>query len=183
MTISILRMRFTEAYLIKSKSTMVAGIIDDIRRIFFELAEQARKAEHEAGLTGSQLWAIKILDESSPMTVTELARRMYLHPATMVGLLDRLEAKGLVQRTRSDRDRRVVHVRITAQGLELVQNSPEVAQRLLVEGLEPLTERKVKSISIGVDQIVKILGVQKEPPKLIHSSEVNLPGRRRKSET
>jgi DNA-binding MarR family transcriptional regulator len=180
MVLSFLKMCFTEAYLTKSKSTMVAGIIDDIRRIFFELAEQARKAEHETGLTGSQLWAIKILDESSPMNVTELARRMYLHPATMVGLLDRLESKGLVQRTRSDKDRRVVHVWITAQGQELVLHSPEVAQRLLVQGLEPLTERKVKSISIGVDQIVKILGVQKEPPKLIHSTEVNLPGKRRK---
>lgn len=168
--------------MIKSKSTMVAGIIDDIRRIFYVLAEQARKAEHETGLTGSQLWVIKILDDASPMNVTELARRMYLHPATMVGLLDRLEAKRLVQRTRSDKDRRVVHVMITAQGQELVRNSPEVAQRLLVEGLEPLAENKVKSISIGVDQIVKILGVQKEPPKLIHSSEVNLPGKRRKSD-
>ncbi len=165
-----------------SKSIMVAGIIDDIRRIFYTLAEQARRAEHETGLTGSQLWAIKILDESSPMNVTELARRMYLHPATMVGLLDRLEAKGVVQRTRSDKDRRVVHVMITEQGQELVRNSPEVAQRLLVEGLEPLADRKVKSIAIGVDQIVKILGVQKEPPKLIHSSEVNLPGKRRRSE-
>jgi len=160
---------------------MVAEIIDDIRRIFYVLAEQARKAEHETGLTGSQLWVIKILDESSPMNVTELARRMYLHPATMVGLLDRLEAKGLIQRTRSDKDRRVVHVQITAAGQELVRNSPEVAQRMLVEGLEPLEEKKVKAISTGVDLIVKILGAEKEPPKLIHSSEVNLPGKRRRS--
>jgi DNA-binding MarR family transcriptional regulator len=108
---------------------------------------------------------------------------MYLHPATMVGLLDRLEAKGLVQRTRSDKDRRVVHVSITEQGQELVQNSPEVAKGLLVKGLEPLTEKKVKVISDGLEQIVHILGVREEPPKLIHSSDVNLPGKRRKSAT
>jgi DNA-binding MarR family transcriptional regulator len=162
---------------------MVADIIDNIRRIFYVLAEHARKADHETGLTGSQLWAIKILAEASPMNVTELARRMYLHPATMVGLLDRLEAKGLVQRTRSNKDRRVVHVQITAEGEEVVRNSPEVAQRLLVEGLEPLTERKLKTISTGVEQIVKILGAQQEPPKLIHSSQVNLPGKRRKIES
>ena len=167
--------------MIKSKSTMVAGIIDDIRRIFYALAEEARKTEHETGLTGAQLWVIKLLDEASPMNVTELARRMSLHPATMVGLLDRLETKGLIQRTRSENDRRVVHVMITAQGLELVRNSSEVEQRLLVDGLEPLAENKVRTISIGVDQIVRILGVQREPPLLIHSSEVNLPGKRRKS--
>jgi DNA-binding MarR family transcriptional regulator len=162
---------------------MVAGIIDDIRRLFHVLAEQARKAEHETGLTGSQLWVLKILDVESPMKVTDLARRMYLHPATMVGLLDRVESKGLVQRTRSVKDRRVVHVMISSQGQELVRNSPEVAQGLLVKGLEPLTEKKVKTISDGLEQIVNILGVQEEPPKLIHSSEVNLPGKRRKSST
>jgi DNA-binding MarR family transcriptional regulator len=181
MVSTFLKMCFTEVYLIKTKSAVVAGIIDDIRRIFYVLAEEARKTEHETGLTGTQFWVIKLLDEASSMNVTELARRMSLHPATMVGLLDRLETKGLIQRTRSDQDRRVVLVMITAQGLELVRNSSEVAQRLLVEGLEPLAENKVRKISFGVDQIVRILGVRREPPQLIHSSEVNLPGKRRKS--
>jgi hypothetical protein len=159
-------MRFMEAYLIKSKAAMVAGIIDDIRRVFYVLAEQSRKAEHETGLTGSQLWVVKLLDGGAPM---------------MVGLLDRLEVKGLVLRTRSDKDRRVVHVSITGQGQELVRNSPEVAKKLLVRGLEPLSAKKVKVISEGMEQIVTILGVQEEPPQLIHSSDVNLPGKRRKS--
>jgi len=166
--------------LIKSRSTMVAGILDDVRRMFYVLAEQSRKAEHDTGLTGSQLWVVKLLDEESPMKVTDLARRMYLHPATMVGLLDRLEIKGLVQRIRSDKDRRVVHVSITDQGRELVRISPEVAKGLLVQGLEPLTDKKVKAISDGLELIVNLLGVQEVPPKLIHSSNVNLPGKRRK---
>ena len=166
--------------MIKSRSTMVAGILDDVRRMFYVLAEQSRKAEHDTGLTGSQLWVVKLLDEESPMKVTDLARRMYLHPATMVGLLDRLEIKGLVQRIRSDKDRRVVHVSITDQGRELVRISPEVAKGLLVQGLEPLTDKKVKAISDGLELIVNLLGVQEVPPKLIHSSNVNLPGKRRK---
>ena len=166
--------------MIKSRSTMVAGILDDVRRMFYVLAEQSRKAEHDTGLTGSQLLVVKLLDEESPMKVTDLARRMYLHPATMVGLLDRLEIKGLVQRIRSDKDRRVVHVSITDQGRELVRISPEVAKGLLVQGLEPLTDKKVKAISDGLELIVNLLGVQEVPPKLIHSSNVNLPGKRRK---
>jgi len=166
--------------LIKSKSSLVAGIIDDIRRVFYILAEQSRKAEHETGLTGSQLWAVKMLDGTSPMKVTDLARRMYVHPATMVGLLDRLEAKGLVQRVRSEQDRRVVHVSITEQGRGVVRKSPEVAQGILVNGLEQLPEKNVKVISDGMKQIVTMLGIQEAPPQQIHSSEVNLPGKRRK---
>jgi DNA-binding MarR family transcriptional regulator len=105
---------------------------------------------------------------------------MYLHPATMVGLSDRLEAKGLVQRSRSEKDRRIVYIDLTEKGRELVKNSPEVVQSLLVKGLEIHTEQKLKKIADGLDELVKILGVQEVAPKLIMSAEFNLPKRRRK---
>lgn len=144
------------------------------------LTEQSRRVEHETGLTGPQLWVVKLLQLNSPMKVSELARGMYLHPATMVGLLDRLEVKGLVRRTRSDKDRRVVYIDLTEQGLELVEKSPEVVQSLLVKGLEVLAEQNLKVISEGLGQVVKIFGVQDTPPKLIMCSETNMPKRRRK---
>jgi MarR family transcriptional regulator, organic hydroperoxide resistance regulator len=165
----------------KLKAVMVAGIIDDIRRIFKVLTEQSRRIEHETSLTGPQLWVVKLLKETSPMKVSDLARCMYLHPATMVGLLDRLEAKGVLKRTRSEKDRRVVHIDLTEQGRELEINSPEVVQSLLVKGLEALAGLKLKIISEGMEQVVNILGVQDVPPQLIMSSEINLPKRRRKS--
>lgn len=165
----------------KLKPVMVADIIDDIRRIFQVLTERSRKIEHETSLTGPQLWVVKILKETSPMKVSDLARRMYLHPATMVGLLDRLEAKNLLKRTRSEKDRRVVFIDLTEQGHELEINSPEVVQNLLVSGLEKLTVPDLKVISGGLEQIVTILGAKDVPPQLIMSSEINVPKRRRKT--
>lgn len=164
----------------KSKSTEIAGVVDDIRRIFQVIGERSRKVEQETGLTGPQLWVVKILRESSPLKVSELARRMYLHPATMVGLLDRLEGKGLVKRTRSEKDRRVVFIDLTGQGRELVEKSPEVVQSLLVKGLEALDDTKFKVISDGLCEVVKILGASNVQPQLIMSSEINVPKRRRK---
>lgn len=163
----------------KSKAVMVAGIIDDIRRIFQVLTEQSRKVESETTLTSSQLWVVKILKETSPMKVSDLAHRMYLHPATMVGLLDRLEAKGLIKRTRSEKDRRVVHIDLTEQGRELETHSPEVVQSLLVKGLEGLVGQELRTISEGLDQVVTILGVKDVPPHLILSPEVNVPRRKK----
>lgn len=164
----------------KPKPVVVAGIIDDIRRIFQVLTEQSRKIESETSLTGPQLWVVKILKETSPMKVSDLARRMYLHPATMVGLLDRLEAKCLLKRTRSEKDRRVVFIDLTEQGRELEINSPEVVQNMLVSGLEKLTAQELKVISGGLEQVVTILGAKDVPPQLIMSTEVNAPKRRRK---
>jgi MarR family transcriptional regulator, organic hydroperoxide resistance regulator len=78
--------------------------------------EYSKKAERETGLTGPQLWAIKVISEDAPIKVSDLARRMYLHPATVVGILDRLEARDLASRTRSLVDRRVVEIELTEKG-------------------------------------------------------------------
>ena len=165
----------------KQKPVMIANVIDDVRRVFQVLIEQSKKIEHETQLTGSQLWVVKLLKEASPMKVSDLARRMYLHPATMVGLLDRLEAKGLLRRTRCEKDRRVVYINLTEKGDELEVNSPEVVQNLLVKGLEGVAGRELKTISEGLGHLVRILGVQDAPPKLLMSSEVNLPARKKKA--
>ncbi|HET6421603.1 MAG TPA: MarR family transcriptional regulator [Geobacteraceae bacterium] len=158
-----------------SKAKMVADIIDNLRRVFQAVNEYSKKAERETGLTGPQLWAIKVLADAAPIKVSELARRMYLHPATVVGILDRLEARGLVTRTRSREDRRVVEIDLTDLGKGIVNRAPEVAQGLLVRGLEPLADKDLVRIADGLNQLVKILGVQEIPPTLLLSSEVNVP--------
>jgi len=157
------------------KSKLLADIIDNIRRVFQSVNEYSKKAERETGLTGPQLWAIKVIAEGAPINVSELARRMYLHPATVVGILDRLEGRELVTRTRSKEDRRVVEIDLTEQGRELLTKSPEVAQGLLVKGLETLPTDKLLQLDEELQLLVKILGAQEIPPKLLLSSEVNLP--------
>jgi MarR family transcriptional regulator, organic hydroperoxide resistance regulator len=157
------------------KSKLVSDIIDNIRRVFQAVNEYSKKAERETGLTGPQLWAIKVIAEGAPIKVSEIARRMYLHPATVVGILDRLETRELVTRTRSREDRRVVEIEMTDQGRELLTRSPEVAQGLLVKGLETLSTEKLGRLDEELLLLVKILGAQEIPPRLLLSSEVNLP--------
>ncbi len=163
-----------------SKDETIAEIIDNIRRVFQVVNEQSKKAEHQTGLTGPQLWAIKTIAQGAPIMVSEIASRMHLHPATVVGILDRLEIRGLVQRVRSKEDRRVVRVELTASGKDLVRKSPEVAQGLLVSGLEKLKTANLKNIATSLDLLVEILGAQGIPPKLILSPEVNKPLKSRK---
>lgn len=116
-----------------------------------------------------------MIAEAESIRVSDLARRIYLHPATTVGILDRLEKKGLVSRTRSEEDRRVVYVALTQAGLDIVEKAPQVAQGLLVTGLEKLSALNLKKIDDGLGQMVSILGAQEIPPQLILSPEVNQP--------
>jgi DNA-binding MarR family transcriptional regulator len=104
---------------------------------------------------------------------------MYLHPATVVGILDRLESRGLVKRIRSKDDRRVVKVQLTDDGKKVVTKAPQVAQGLLVAGLEPLPLKRLKEIASTLEELVHILGAQELPAQLMLSTEVNLPKRKR----
>lgn len=157
--------------------------IDNVRRVFQAINENSKRAERDTGLTGPQLWAIKIISESAPIRVCDLAHRMYLHPATVIGILDRLEAQDLVVRVRSKDDRRAVEVALSNRGKYLVIQAPEVAQGLLVAGLEKLPLKTLKNISDGLQKMVEILGAQELPPLLIHSHEVNLPNQKRFGES
>jgi len=95
-------------------------ILDNLRRVFQAINEYSRCAERTTGLTAHQLWALKILANSEPMKVSDLARAMHLRPPTMVGILDRLEAKQLIQRSAAKHDRRVVELNLTQQAREIV---------------------------------------------------------------
>lgn len=157
------------------RTKIVSEAIDDLRRIFQAVSDFSRQAERITGLTGPQLWAVKVIEESKSIRVSDLAKRMYLHPTTVVGILDRLELQGLVVRKRSTTDRRVVDVELTVAGGKLVTNSPDVASSMLVKGLENIADDKLVRIHEGMAEFVKILGVEGVPPRLILSNVVNIP--------
>lgn len=154
---------------------LIGDIIDNLRQVFQAINEDSKKAEKDTGLTGPQLWAIKNLADTAPIKGAELARRMYLHPATIVGILDRLEAKGLVSRTRSLEDRRVVEIDLTESGREVATRSPKVAQGLLVDGLESLPKEQLLQIVAGMNLLVKILEAERAPGRAVPAEPDNLP--------
>jgi DNA-binding MarR family transcriptional regulator len=126
-------------------------------------------------MTGPQVWAMKVIAESAPIRVTDLSRRMYLHPSTVVGILDRLEQQAQVARTRSKKDHRVVTVALTAKGRETASKVPVIAQGLLLSGLKGLSDAELSTVSEGLRMLVGILGVEGMPPPLLLSPGVNVP--------
>ncbi len=158
-----------------ARGVAIAGVLDNLRRVFQVVHGYSKRAERAGGLTGPQLWAVRVLSECGPVRVSELARRMYLHPSTVVGILDRLETRDLAERTRSREDRRVVTVELTRKGKQLVSRVPEVAQGVLLTGLERLSSRDLRDLADALEVLVKILGAHRVPPRLLFSSELNVP--------
>jgi DNA-binding MarR family transcriptional regulator len=90
-------------------------------RQFLRFSETAART---VGLTPQQyqgLLAIHGFPDRDQVSVGELAERLQLHHHSTVGLIDRLVAKGLAAREKSTIDRRQVMVRLTPQGIRIVE--------------------------------------------------------------
>lgn len=92
------------------------------------------------GVTDQQYNVLRILRGArpEPLPTLEIADRMIERQPNVTRLLDRLEAKGLAERQRSEADRRVVQCRITKEGLALlaqIQDPLEKALEGLMRGL------------------------------------------------
>lgn len=99
----------------KTDYESIAAFRYAIRR-FLRFSEQA--ARHE-GVTPQQhqlLLAIKGYPGREYATVSELAERLQMRQHSMVGLIDRTEAQGLVRREQGVTDRRQVFVSLTSDG-------------------------------------------------------------------
>jgi DNA-binding MarR family transcriptional regulator len=154
----------------RRKSLEIQAVIDNMKRVFQAINEYSKNGERSTGLTGTQLRAMKLLAESAPIRVSSLARRMFLHPATVVGILDRLEAKSLVTRTRSKVDRRAVDLELTVLGKDVVANAPEVKQATLVKRLEALSDEEFSLVAEGMEQVVHLLDAEHSIPQRSHTS-------------
>ena len=82
-------------------------------------------------LTYTQYIAMMVLWEEDELTVSEISSRLLTDPGSMTPLLKRLEAEGLLSRTRSREDERVVVVELTDAGRALQEKAKDVPQCIL----------------------------------------------------
>ena len=83
------------------------------------------------GLTYPQYLVMLVLWERDGLTVTEIGERLYLDSATLTPLLKRLQAAGLVTRTRASTDERRVLVALTSAGRALKAKATGLPARIL----------------------------------------------------
>ena len=114
------------------------GILDD-EMVIGHLIGRARTAlltgldsELEPfGLTGAQFAVLKNVADGTADTAADLCRTMHYDTGSMTRMLDRLEEKSVLRRERCTEDRRVVFLRITESGNELLPQLRTAAVRVL----------------------------------------------------
>ncbi len=97
-------------------------------------------------LTGMQWGPLWLISRGKADTVAACAREAGIDAGAMTRMLDRLEAKGLLERTRSTQDRRVVHVSLTERGQEAAARIPHCLAEVLNRQLRGFSREEVDSL-------------------------------------
>lgn len=111
-------------------------------------------------ITAPQLVCLLSVVEKGPTTATAIGREVQLSASTVVGILDRLEEKGLISRERDRTDRRLVSIRATASGEALAQNAPSPLQATLANMLGTLPEGEQATIARSLERIAGLMAAQ-----------------------
>ena len=99
-------------------------IFKSIRRIVRAIDLRSREVSRATGLTIPQIVVLRAVHELGEVTTKALSDHADLSSATVVTILDKLEEKGLVDRYRSEADRRIVHTRLTDAGKGVITSLP-----------------------------------------------------------
>jgi len=115
------------------------------------LRDRMERALGEEDITLGQYNVLRILRGAHPggHPRCEIARRMLERAPDVTRLIDRLESRGLVERTRSEEDKRLSITRVTRRGLELlerVQPGVESAHRELAARLSAREARELSRL-------------------------------------
>lgn len=127
-------------------------ILNDVARLLRKTYDRRVKW---LGLTRSQWWVLTHLYRADGVTQSELAETLEVEKPTLGRLLDRLEAKGWVERRPDAADRRVKRVHLTAAVEEPMRRMRTVAADVRADALSGLSAREREQF---VDLLLKIKG-------------------------
>jgi DNA-binding MarR family transcriptional regulator len=132
-----------------------------LRKIIQAISLHSRNLYRKYGLTGPQLVILNDIASHQPLSVTQLAKSINLSQATVTGILNRLEKKGLVVRERDKVDRRRVMIRITPNCHEMLSKAPPALQETFVEHYTNLPEWEQLMILSALERVVDLMAAGK----------------------
>ena len=131
-----------------------------LRRIVRAIDLHSRRLAQEFGLTGPQVILLRELVRHGEMHVAELAKNISLSHATVTDILNRLEKRGLIERTRSLLDRRRVMVVPSEEAVSLIETSPPLLHEQFSSQLEKLEAWELTQILSVLQRVAFMMDAQ-----------------------
>jgi len=138
-----------------AKADDAAEVVNNLRRLFKAIQEYSKAIFRRTGLSGPQVWALTILDREPALSLGELSERIFAHPSTVSGIVDRLEERGAVRRAVDRDDRRGIRLSLTPLGRRILRKSPSPIQLGLRQALVAMAAPRLRELRRSLEEIVR----------------------------
>jgi DNA-binding MarR family transcriptional regulator len=129
-------------------------VTDELLREFSEWRAGERIGAFRRWLGGSlsivHLYVLTILETDGSLAMGRLAEALDVSVASVTGIIDRMEQRGLVERRDDEKDRRVVHVHVTEAGRRVFSDLDEQRRKGLTRLLARLTDEELTAFLTGL---------------------------------
>ena len=142
---------------INDTKSICHDVLVSLRRIIQAFDLHSRYLLLNYGLTGPQLVILQELSRNGEVSIGELAKAVSLGQATVTGIIDRLEKRGLVMRRRSEKDKRRVLVHTTKSCKTIIKAAPPPLQKTFVDQFNYLLDWEQNMIVSALQRIVSMV--------------------------
>ncbi len=158
-------------------SDLCDEVLISLRRIVRAIELESRQLVRSHGLTGPQILILKTLKQSSETTVGQLAEQVSLSKPTVTDILNRLEKYGMVQRLRSEQDKRRVQVTITELAREKLADSPPLLQESFAGEFQLLKKWEQLQLISSLHKIAEMMDAREiDSSPMLTSGPISTPG-------
>ena len=144
-----------------------------IRRIMRATEQHEKALARATGLTIPQWVVLRIVGELGETTPKVIASKAHIGQATVTALLDRLQGRGLVTRSRGHTDRRQVWVSLTEDGGSVMRSAPDALQDLFAEKFSALPRWEQAMLVAALERVSSLLdGDEIDAAPMLHSTSI-----------
>ena len=133
-----------------TREELLDDVLSELNNISFRDFQGALKRWHDGALSLVHLNLLMLLRARGPLTMTHLAELLDVSVASATGIVDRMEKKGVVERRRSEEDRRVVEVVVTERGEKVFSAMQSERQIRLTQLLAEIKDADLSALLQGL---------------------------------
>jgi len=132
-------------------------VLTSLRRVIRAIDLHSKQLVKTASVTGPQLRLLQLIHSEQRATSRELADAMSLSQATVTSILDRLESRALIERVRSQTDKRKVHPQLTETGKAILDKAPAPLQDSFVRKFDNLQSWEQHMIIASLQRVAEMM--------------------------
>jgi len=133
------------------------AVANKLRPVLLRLARQLRKETESLGITSGQATLLWLIRQNPGLSLRELAESEGISAPALSGHVDRLEKACLIERVRSDTDRRRVGLALTEEGAKLVRRVRARRTSWLAERLDGLDPDELEAVEAAIEPLERLL--------------------------